>query len=87
MVKISDTSNTVLYCADFFPFATHIPIPYVMGYDLQPLLTIEEKKSILKQATDNEWYLFFEHDPVNVAAKISKNEKGYMVKNILTELK
>ena len=87
MVKISDTSNTVLYCADLFPFATHIPIPYVMGYDLQPLLTIEEKKSILKSATDNEWHLIFEHDPVNVAAKISKNDKGYMVKEFLTELK
>ena len=87
MVKISDASNTLLFCADLFPFATHIPIPYVMGYDLQPLVTIEEKKKTLAAAMDGSWTLIFEHDPVNIGAKISKNKKGYMVKEIITELK
>lgn len=87
MVKISDSSNTVLYCADLFPFATHIPIPYIMGYDLQPLVTVEEKKKILAMAMENSWTLFFEHDPVSLGAIISKNEKGYMVKESITELK
>ena len=87
MVKISDSSETVLYCADLFPFSTHIPIPYVMGYDLQPLLTIEEKKNTLSTGSDNGWILFFEHDPFTVAAKISKNEKGFLAKELLKELK
>ena len=85
--KIFDSSRTILYCADLFPFATHIPIPYILGYDLQPLLTIEEKKSILASATDKSWTLVFEHDPENVSAKISKNEKGFMVKELFSELK
>lgn len=87
MVKISDSSRTVLFCADLLPFSSHIPIPYVMGYDLQPLVTIEEKKKILAEAVENEWFLVFEHDPVYVGAKISKNEKGFMVKETVTEFK
>jgi glyoxylase-like metal-dependent hydrolase (beta-lactamase superfamily II) len=87
MVKISDSSRTLLFCADLLTFSSHIPIPYVMGYDLQPLVTIEEKKKILAEAVENEWFLIFEHDPIYVGAKISKNEKGFMVKETVTELK
>ncbi len=86
MVKISDSTNTILYCADLFPFSSHIPIPYVMGYDLQPLVTIEEKKKILSEATENEWTLIFEHDPFYEGAKISRNEKGFMAKELFTKL-
>ncbi len=86
MVKISDSSNTILYCADLFPFSSHIPIPYVMGYDLQPLVTIEEKKKILSEATENEWTLIFEHDPFYEGAKISRNDKGFMAKELFTKL-
>jgi glyoxylase-like metal-dependent hydrolase (beta-lactamase superfamily II) len=77
LVKISDSSATVLYCADLFPFRSHIPLPYIMGYDLQPLVTLKEKKEILPKAVDEDWILFFEHDPECAAAKIIKNEKGY----------
>jgi len=63
LVKISDGNNTLLYCGDLFPTSSHIPLPYVMGYDLQPVKTIEEKLSILPKAVDEDWLLFFEHDP------------------------
>ena len=77
LIKISDSSNTLLYCGDLFPTASHIPLPYVMGYDLQPLVTIEEKKNILAKAVDENWKLFFEHDPVTAFATVSITDKGY----------
>jgi glyoxylase-like metal-dependent hydrolase (beta-lactamase superfamily II) len=82
LVKISDTSGSLFYCADLFPFTTHIPLPYIMGYDLQPLVTLEEKKRILPQAVDEEWILFFEHDPVTAAAKVKLTDKGYKADGI-----
>ncbi|MEG8947638.1 MBL fold metallo-hydrolase [Rosettibacter firmus] len=80
LIKISDSSKTLLFAGDLFPFTSHIPIPYITGYDLQPLVTIKEKKEILKKACDEEWLIFFEHDPFTVAATITKNEKGFSVK-------
>jgi glyoxylase-like metal-dependent hydrolase (beta-lactamase superfamily II) len=80
MLKISDSSNTFLYCCDLFPTTSHIPIPYVMGYDLQPLVTVEEKKRILKTALDEDWKLFFEHDPETAYATVTSTEKGIRIK-------
>lgn len=79
LIKISDASNTLLYCCDLLPTASHIPIPYVMGYDLQPLVTVAEKKKILPRAADENWKLFFEHDPEIVAGTVSRTEKGFKV--------
>ena len=80
LLKISDSSGTLLYCCDLFPTASHIPLPYVMGYDLQPLVTVEEKKKILKKAVDEEWRLFFEHDPESAVGKVMITDKGYQIK-------
>lgn len=80
LVKISDEKNTVFYAADLVPTAGHVPAPYVMGYDLFPLTTLEEKHKYLKEISDNNWTIFFEHDPYNECAKIGLNEKGYFVK-------
>ncbi len=81
LVKIYDSSNTIVYCCDLFPTTGHIPIPYVMGYDLQPLVTVEEKKKILSSAVKENWKLFFEHDPDYALAEITTTEKGFSVKN------
>ncbi|KAF0153000.1 MAG: beta-lactamase domain-containing protein [Ignavibacteria bacterium] len=86
LVKISDSSNTVLYCGDLIPTSSHIPVPYVMGYDLQPLITLNEKKDLLPKASEENWYLFFEHDSFAVASTVTKNERGFAVKEKLTEL-
>jgi glyoxylase-like metal-dependent hydrolase (beta-lactamase superfamily II) len=80
LLKLSDSSNIFLYCCDLFPTTSHIPLPYVMGYDLQPLVTVEEKKKILKTALDEEWKLFFEHDPETVYATLSATERGVKIK-------
>lgn len=79
MVKISDGNNTFLFCSDLMPFVSHIPLPYIMGYDLQPLVTLEEKKKYLKTALDENWKLFFGHDPETALATIKQFGEGYIV--------
>jgi glyoxylase-like metal-dependent hydrolase (beta-lactamase superfamily II) len=76
LIKVSDNSNTVLFCADLMPTISHIPLPYVMGYDLQPLVTMEEKKKILALAADENWKLFFGHDPEIAYATVKHTDKG-----------
>lgn len=61
--QINYNGTTVLYCADLFPSAAHISLPWVMAYDMRPLDTLKEKKKILMEAAAGGWVLFFEHDP------------------------
>ena len=86
MIKIHDSSNTILYCGDLFPFTSHIPIPYVMGYDLQPIVTVQEKKKILPQAIEGNWKLFFEHDPEVIMATVTVSNKGFSIDQVFTEM-
>ena len=81
-VWVDDGKTSLLYCADLIPTATHVRLPWVMGYDLEPLTLIEEKKRELKQALDKNTYLFFEHDPYCSLAlvKESANRKDYRLK-------
>ncbi len=79
LVKISQAGETLLYCGDLIPTASHIPLPWIMGYDLQPLVTLDEKKNILPVAAAENWLLFFEHDPHIAAAKVEKTEKGFLM--------
>jgi glyoxylase-like metal-dependent hydrolase (beta-lactamase superfamily II) len=75
--KISDGATTLLYSCDLFPTTSHIPLPYIMAYDIRPLTTLEDKKRILASAVEEEWVLFFEHDPHTVAGTVQRTEKGY----------
>jgi len=68
--------RTVVYMADLLPSAGHIPLPYVMGYDTRPLITLEEKGRFLEEAAKREHVLFFEHDSVNECATLVQTEKG-----------
>ncbi len=86
MLKLSDSSNTFLFCGDLIPTMYHIPIPYVMGYDIQPLETVKEKKKFLQSAVDENWKLIFEHDTENVCATIQKTEKGFKYKESYKDL-
>jgi glyoxylase-like metal-dependent hydrolase (beta-lactamase superfamily II) len=76
LVKISDSSNTVLQCADLVPTISHIPVPYLMGYDVQPLITVREKSEILPVAVEENWKLFFGHDPQVAFATVKQTDKG-----------
>ncbi|TRZ66572.1 MBL fold metallo-hydrolase [bacterium] len=79
IVKISDGENTLLYAADLIPMSSHVTLPYIMGYDLFPLITLEEKRMILTESVKGNWSIFFEHDPFTEFAKISFNDKGFFV--------
>ncbi len=86
MIKISDSSNTVLYCSDLIPFISQIKIPYVMSYDLQPLITVQEKKKYLQLAADDNWYLYFDHDAQYAAATVKHSEKGIVQNKTFVDL-
>ena len=74
---ISDGNKTLFYGSDIFPTVAHIPVPWVMSYDLRPTQTIKEKEIILKKMYDQEWILFFEHDPIYQACTIGLEGKHY----------
>ncbi len=75
MVKIQDGSTTLFFCGDLMPTASHLPLPYLMGYDLYPLTTIEEKRRYLQQACDENWIIALEHDPNHPAIRIQSGKK------------
>lgn len=77
--KISDGKTTMLFCCDLVPTASHVPLPYIMAYDVRPLVTLEEKKKILPRACEEGWILFLEHDPETEAVTLKKTEKGLAV--------
>ena len=79
LVKISDDNETLVFCSDLIPLKSHIKIPWIMGYDLNASLTLEEKKTFLNLASQNNWILFLYHDPEIVAVKIKKSEKYFKV--------
>jgi glyoxylase-like metal-dependent hydrolase (beta-lactamase superfamily II) len=74
--QISYKNKTIVYMADLLPAAAHIPIPYVMAYDMFPLTTLNEKKSFLTEAVENDYILFFEHDPKIECCNLQMTEKG-----------
>ena len=74
--QISYKNKTLLYMADLLPSTMHIPIPYVMAYDMFPLQTLTEKKIFLQEAVSNEYILFFEHDPEIECCTLQQTEKG-----------
>ena len=69
--------------ADLLPTAGHIPLPYVMGYDTRPLLTLDEKGKFMNMAAENNYYLFLEHDAHNEIITVQNTEKGVRLKEIL----
>ena len=78
--QIKYKGRTILYMADLLPSAGHIPLPYIMGYDMFPLTTLTEKKSFLTEAQQNDYVLFFEHDPLIECCTLQMTEKGVRMK-------
>ncbi|MDI9365005.1 MAG: MBL fold metallo-hydrolase [Flavobacterium sp.] len=78
--QLTYKGNTIVYMADLLPSTAHIPLPYVMAYDMFPLTTLQEKTSFLQEAVDNNYILFFEHDHVNECCTLQQTEKGISVK-------
>lgn len=82
MLPIVNFNGTkIAYCADLIPSVGHLPIPYVMAYDIRPLISLQEKADFLNEAVKNEYTLFFEHDPINECARVEQTEKGVRFKD------
>jgi glyoxylase-like metal-dependent hydrolase (beta-lactamase superfamily II) len=74
--KIKYKDKVICFMADLLPSVGHIPLPYVMGYDTRPLITLAEKEIFLKEAAENNYILFLEHDPINECCTVKQTEKG-----------
>lgn len=79
--QISYKGRTIVYMADLLPSIGHIPLPYVMAYDMFPLTTLQEKKLFLQEAAENNYILFFEHDPVHECCELITTDKGIRAGN------
>jgi glyoxylase-like metal-dependent hydrolase (beta-lactamase superfamily II) len=86
IIKYKNT--TIAYMADLIPSAAHLPLPYVMGYDMRPLETLKEKKEVLEKAVEQNWLLYFEHDAQIECASLERTEKGIRMKEkvVISEL-
>ena len=82
--QIQYKEKTICFVADLLPTYGHLPLPYVMGYDTRPLLTMPEKAKFLNAAADNNYYLFLEHDAYNEIITVEKTEKGVRLKERFT---
>ena len=78
--KIFYQGKTIIFMADLLPTIGHIPVPYVMGYDTRPLLTIKEKEAFLSEAADHDYFLFLEHDAYSEICTVQHTNKGVRLK-------
>ena len=74
--KIKINGKIICYVSDLLPSVGHIPLSYILGYDTRPLITLAEKEKFLNEAVDNDYILFFEHDPINECCTLKRTEKG-----------
>lgn len=81
---INYKGKTICFMADLLPTVGHLPLPFVMGYDTRPLLTLDEKERFLNMAADNNFYLFLEHDAHNEIITVQHTEKGVRLKDTFT---
>jgi glyoxylase-like metal-dependent hydrolase (beta-lactamase superfamily II) len=78
--QITYKGKTIVFMADLIPAVAHLPVPYVMAYDMFPLTSLMEKKSFLQEALDKDYILFFEHDPVIECCTLRQTERGIRMK-------
>ena len=82
--QIQYKDKTICFMADLLPTAGHLPLPYVMGYDTRPLLTLPEKAKFLTTAAENNYYLFLEHDAHNEIITVENTDRGVRLKNVFS---
>ncbi len=81
VLKISSEGETAVFLGDLIPTGSHLPLPYIMGYDLFPLGTLEAKRALLKQALAEDWTLIFQHDVKRRACKLGFKDGRYYAKS------
>jgi glyoxylase-like metal-dependent hydrolase (beta-lactamase superfamily II) len=77
LMRVRDDGETYVYAADLIPLSSQFPLPWIMAYDLFPVTTLEEKRRILAQASDEGWVFIFEHDARIISGKVIRTEKGF----------
>ena len=77
LVKICSQGQCLLFCGDLIPTSAHVSVPWIMSYDLFPMVTLEEKKKILSAAASENWLLLYEHDPKIIASRVFEDQKGF----------
>jgi glyoxylase-like metal-dependent hydrolase (beta-lactamase superfamily II) len=77
LVKVASGAETLFFSGDLFPTPSHIPLPWIMSFDLEPLVTLEDKKRILPTAVAENWIFFYEHDPKIIASRVKETRNGY----------
>jgi glyoxylase-like metal-dependent hydrolase (beta-lactamase superfamily II) len=80
---ISASNHTVVYMADTIPTSAHVPLPYIMSYDTQPLISLTEKEAFLNEAVAKNYILYFEHDANNECCTLEMTDKGIRVKEVM----
>jgi glyoxylase-like metal-dependent hydrolase (beta-lactamase superfamily II) len=75
-VKIESEGNVAFFLGDLIPTVSHLPLPYIMGYDLFPVQTLETKRWVLERAFQEQWLLIFEHDPLVQAGRVRRDQEG-----------
>jgi glyoxylase-like metal-dependent hydrolase (beta-lactamase superfamily II) len=76
-VLLTSDGEQALFLGDVVPTSAHVPLPWIMGYDVEPMVTLESKRRLLSQAADEHWLLIFEHDPTVEAGYLTRDGKGY----------
>ncbi|MEE2859075.1 MAG: MBL fold metallo-hydrolase [Candidatus Neomarinimicrobiota bacterium] len=84
LIKINGNGDSLVFCSDLIPLKSHIQLPWIMGYDLNAVLTLKEKEEFLNEAVEKKWWLWFYHDPSTIAVKIDYGKKYY---EIIDEIK
>ncbi len=83
-VVVRSDGETAIYLGDVIPTTAHLPLAWIMGYDLEPLRTLESKRSVIEEALAREWTLIFEHDPSVATARLERTNKGVALRDVVT---
>ena len=83
-VLVEDQSETAVFLGDLMPTAAHLPLPWIMGYDLEPLRTLESKRALVNEAADKNWRFVFEHDPLVAFGTVRREGKDVALSDVVT---
>ncbi len=85
-LRVFDGNSALWFATDLLPMSAHVPLPYIMGYDLFPMTTLTEKKRLLPRAVDENWIVAYQHDPHVPASRIIRNERGQFQRGETVEI-
>ena len=77
-VVVADGGERACFLADLVPTTAHVPLPWIMGYDLEPMVTLETKRALLSRAEADDWILVFEHDPVRGIGRVVRQDDRFV---------